>query len=172
MMAGLQAAFRIYSKNDPDPATLVSQLNVALKENLPQSKFVTLFLGRLDTTTGVIEYANAGHTPPLLIRRDGVDELGDTDLLLGVVTQADYINRKTQLEPGDALILFTDGVSEAEDSAGLQIGSAQLARILAPLHGTDATTLSKALDDAVLTHVGDAEDLGDDVTMVVVSRNA
>ena len=150
----------------------MSQLNTALKENLPQSKFVTLFLGRLDTATGIIEYANAGHTPPLLVRRDGVDELGETDLLLGVVTHADYINRKVKLESGDAMVLFTDGVSEAEDTAGLQIGSAQLARILSPLHGTNAETLSKALDDAVITHVGDAEDLGDDVTMVVVSRNA
>ncbi|HEX7808209.1 MAG TPA: SpoIIE family protein phosphatase, partial [Thermoanaerobaculia bacterium] len=62
MMAGLQVAFRIFSKTDPDPATLVTQLNLALKENLPQSKFVTLFLGRLDTKTGHIEYVNAGHT--------------------------------------------------------------------------------------------------------------
>jgi serine phosphatase RsbU (regulator of sigma subunit) len=172
MMAGLQAAFRIYTKGDPDPATLVSQLNVALKENLPQSKFVTLFLGRLDTTTGVIEYANAGHTPPLWVRRDGVDELFETDLLLGVVTHADYINRKVQLEPGDALILFTDGVSEAESPDGAQIGSLALAALLEPLHGTNAEAIAKALDDAVLAHVGDAEDLGDDVTMVVVSRNA
>jgi serine phosphatase RsbU (regulator of sigma subunit) len=171
MMAGLQAAFRIYTKNDPDPAELMTQLNVTLKENLPQSKFVTLFLGRLDTSNGLIEYANAGHTPPLLVRRDGVDELQETDLLLGVVTHADFINRKIQLEPGDALILFTDGVTEAEDAAGLQIGSAQLARVLSPLHSAGADALSKALDDAVLTHVGDAEDLGDDVTMVVVSRN-
>jgi len=171
MMAGLQAAFRIYTKNDPDPAELMSQLNVTLKENLPQSKFVTLFLGRLDTPSGLIEYANAGHTPPLLVRRDSVDELQETDLLLGVVTHADFINRKIQLDPGDALILFTDGVTEAEDAAGLQIGSTQLARVLKPLHGASANALSKALDDAVLTHVGDAEDLGDDVTMVIVSRN-
>ena len=69
MMAGLQVAFRIFSKSDPDPATLVTQLNVALKENLPQSKFVTLFLGRLDTNTGMIEYVNAGHTPPLWLQQ-------------------------------------------------------------------------------------------------------
>ncbi|HEX8154184.1 MAG TPA: SpoIIE family protein phosphatase, partial [Thermoanaerobaculia bacterium] len=65
MMAGLQVAFRIFTKSDPDPATLVAQLNAALKENLPRSKFVTLFLGLLDTTSGTIEYVNAGHTPPL-----------------------------------------------------------------------------------------------------------
>ena len=55
--------------------TLVSQLNDALKDTLPQSKFVTLFLGRLDLATGVIEYANAGHTPPIWVRSDGVEEL-------------------------------------------------------------------------------------------------
>jgi sigma-B regulation protein RsbU (phosphoserine phosphatase) len=86
MMAGLQVAFRIFSKADPDPATLVAQLNVALKENLPQSKFATLFLGRLDTSTGLVEYANAGHPPPLWVRAEGVEELGETDLLLGVIS--------------------------------------------------------------------------------------
>ncbi|HEX7192612.1 MAG TPA: SpoIIE family protein phosphatase [Thermoanaerobaculia bacterium] len=173
MMAGLQAAFRIYTKNDPDPATLVSQLNVALKENLPQSKFVTLFLGRLDTATGVIEYANAGHTPPIFVRRDGAEELGDTDLLLGVVTRAIYIKRTVQLEPGDALVLFTDGVSEAENMDGGILGTSELTARLAALHGRDANALAMAVDDAVIAHVGgEADALGDDVTLVVVSRNA
>jgi serine phosphatase RsbU (regulator of sigma subunit) len=170
MMAGLQAAFRIYAKNDPDPATFVSLLNRALRENLPQSKFVTLFLGRLDTATGAIEYANAGHTPPLWIRRGGVEELGETDLLLGVVTRAEYHNKKMQLDAGDALILFTDGVSEAEDTQGLQLGSAALAQKLRPLHAASADVLARAIDEAVLEHVGDPEVLGDDVTLVVVSR--
>src|SRR5438270_5820328 len=115
LMAGLQASFRIFTKNDPPPASLMVQLNVALKENLPQSKFVTLFLGRLDTRTGVIEYANAGHTPPLLIQRDSIQELGQTDLVLGVISRAEYNNRTVQLVPGDSLVVFTDGLSEAEN---------------------------------------------------------
>jgi sigma-B regulation protein RsbU (phosphoserine phosphatase) len=173
MMAGLQAAFRIYTKNDPDPATLVGQLNVALKENLPQSKFVTLFLGRLDTATGLIEYANAGHTPPILVRTDSATELADTDLLLGVVTRAIYTKRTVQLEPGDALVLFTDGVSEAETIDGGILGTSELTARLAALHGRDADTLAMAVDDAVIAHVGGEPDaLGDDVTLVVVSRNA
>src|SRR5437764_15327075 len=111
MMAGLQASFRIFCKGDPSPAALVAQLNDALKDTLPQSKFVTLFLGRLDLPTGVIEYANAGHTPPLWVRKDGIEELGDTDLVLGVVTRAEFHEQKLQLAPGDALVLFTDGVT-------------------------------------------------------------
>jgi serine phosphatase RsbU (regulator of sigma subunit) len=173
MMAGLQAAFRIYTKNDPDPATLVSQLNVALKENLPQSKFVTLFLGRLDTATGIIEYANAGHTPPIFVRTDSAEELADTDLLLGVVTQAVYIRRTIQLEPGDALVLFTDGVSEAENLEGGILGTGDIGARLAALHGRDADAMATAVDEAVIAHVGgDADALGDDVTLVVVSRDA
>jgi phosphoserine phosphatase RsbU/P len=171
MMAGLQASFRIFCKSNPRPAELVSQLNIALKENLPQSKFVTLFLGRLDTHTGVIEYANAGHTPPLWIRGDSVQELEETDLVLGVVTHADYLNRTLQLEPGDALVLFTDGVTEAENLDGDDLGSQRLVSRLGKLHGTPATAITTVIEGEVLAHIGDAT-VADDVTLVVVSRDS
>jgi serine phosphatase RsbU (regulator of sigma subunit) len=170
MMAGLQVAFRIFSKSDPDPSVLVTQLNVALKENLPQSKFVTLFLGRLDTHTGMIEYVNAGHTPPLWLSRNGVVELGESDLLLGVVSRAEFTTRRLQLDPGDSLILFTDGVTEARDRAGIDLGSMIIADALKPLHGADANTISTSVNESVLQHVGDAENLDDDVTLLIVSR--
>ncbi len=171
MMAGLQVAFRIFSKSDPDPAVLVTQLNVALKENLPQSKFVTLFLGRLDTTTGHIEYVNAGHTPPLLLRKNGAVELTDSDLLLGVVSRAEFVNRELQLDPGDSLILFTDGVTESRNSAGIDLGANTLADALRKMHGASADAIATAVNDTVLTHVGDAENLDDDVTLLVVTRS-
>ena len=172
MMAGLQVAFRIFSKTDPAPATLVKQLNLALKENLPQSKFVTLFLGRLDTRSGVIEYVNAGHTPPLYLSRSGAVELTESDLLLGVVTQAEFVNRKLQLEPGDSLILFTDGVTEARNAADVDLAPDVIGNFLVPLHGSPAKMIADAVNDAVLGHVGNADHLDDDVTLVVVSRSA
>jgi phosphoserine phosphatase RsbU/P len=171
MMAGLQASFRIFCKNNPTPAELVSQLNIALKENLPQSKFVTLFLGRLDTNTGLVEYANAGHTPPLWIRRDAVIELEETDLVLGVVTRADYLNRTLQLAPGDAMVLFTDGVTEAENTDGEDLGSTRLVQRLGTLHAAGASAVATVIEGEVLAHIGDAT-VADDVTLVVVSRNA
>ena len=171
MMAGLQVAFRIFSKSDPDPASFVTKLNLALKENLPQSKFVTLFLGRLDTTSGTIEYVNAGHTPPILLTRQGATELTESDLLLGVVSRAEFVNRTLRLEPGDALILFTDGVTEASGDAGADLGAAQIGKAVAPLHGSDAGKIAQRVEETVLAHVGDAENLDDDVTLVVVSRS-
>ncbi|HEX7150133.1 MAG TPA: SpoIIE family protein phosphatase [Thermoanaerobaculia bacterium] len=172
MMAGLQVAFRIFSKNDPDPATLVTQLNHALRENLPRSKFVTLFLGRLDTETGYVEYVNAGHTPPLLLKSDGITELGDSDILLGVVPTANYVLRSMQLDPGDSLVLYTDGVTEAQNDDDADLGSSPIAERLASLHGEDAQTIASAVSETVLSHVGgNNEALDDDVTLVVVSRN-
>jgi sigma-B regulation protein RsbU (phosphoserine phosphatase) len=171
MMAGLQASFRIFCKSDPDPATLLSELNVALKENLPQSKFVTLFLGRLDLKTGDVEYANAGHTPPLWIRKNTVEELEETDLVLGVVTRAAYRSRALRLEPGDALVLFTDGVTEAENLDGEDLGSTGFARELQALHGASADDIAAAIEETVLAHLGEAP-VADDVTLVAVSRNA
>jgi sigma-B regulation protein RsbU (phosphoserine phosphatase) len=170
MMAGLQVAFRIFSKADPDPATLVTQLNLALKENLPQSKFVTLFLGRLDINTGAIEYVNAGHTPPLWLRKGSTTELTDSDLLLGVVSRAEFINRELTLAPGDSLVLFTDGVTEARNAEGNDLGSTTIGDALVKLHGSDATTIAASVADTVLQHVGDNENLDDDVTVLIVSR--
>ena len=171
MMAGLQVAFRIFSKNDPDPKTLVTQLNVALKENLPQSKFVTLFLGRLDTRTGIVEYVNAGHTPPLWLHRDGVAEMTESDLLLGVVSRAEFVNRTLHLAPGDSLVLFTDGVTEARNANDVDFGSSFLASAIKPLHGEEAQKIAAAVNETVLEYVGgDPENLDDDVTLVVVSR--
>lgn len=172
MMAGLQVAFRIFSKTDPDPSALVKQLNATLKENLPQSKFVTLFLGRLDTKTGAVEYVNAGHTPPLWLRRDGAVELSESDLLLGVISRAEYVTRHLQLAPGDSLALFTDGVSEARDGEGVELGTPALATALKAMHGQPAAEIARTVRQRVIEHVGDSENLDDDVTLLVVSRSA
>ena len=147
----------------------MTQLNLSLKENLPQSKFVTLFLGRLDTKSGNVEYVNAGHTPPLLLRRSGTTELTESDLLLGVVARAEFVNRQLQLEPGDSLVLYTDGVTEARNEEGDDLGSALLADALTDLHGANAEAVAAAVHETVLTHVGEAE-MDDDVTLLVISR--
>jgi phosphoserine phosphatase RsbU/P len=170
MMAGLQASFRIFCKSDPRPADLVVQLNDALRETLPQSKFVTLFVGRLDAATGIIEYANAGHNPPLWLRTNGVEELADTDLLLGVVTRAEYRHRTLQLAPGDSLVLFTDGLTEAENANGEDLESTQFAQRLKGMHGATADQVTAEVEQLVQSHMAEAP-LADDVTLVVVSRD-
>lgn len=170
LMAGLQAAFRIFTKSDPDPSTLVTQLNAALHENLPQSKFVTLFAGRLDPEAGEIEFANAGHNPPLIVSSGNVSRLASTDILLGMFTNAEYRRQTLKLEPGDALVLYTDGVTEAsrgEDEE--EFGMDRLQEVVGTLHGHDAEELTRRLEASVTDYLGEAH-CGDDVTMVVVCR--
>lgn len=170
LMAGLQASFRIFTKSDPTPAELVAKLNGTLKETLPQSKFVTLFAGRLDTTSGSVEYANAGHNPPLWVKNDGVTDLAVTDLILGMFPKAGYQNQALSLEPGDSLVLFTDGVSEAENLSEQEFGYPNISKTVGILHRKDATTIAGALEQAVMKFAGDCH-FGDDVTLMVVSRN-
>jgi sigma-B regulation protein RsbU (phosphoserine phosphatase) len=170
LMAGLQAAFRIFSKAGPDPATLVRQLNVALKENLPQSKFVTLFTGRLDPRTGEIEYANAGHNPPVVVRSGRVESLAGTDILLGMFSHAEYRNQKMILEPGDALVLYTDGVTEAASQTEVEYGTERLEQLVVELHQQEAARYTTAIEKSVLDFTG-SEHCADDVTMVVVVRH-
>jgi serine phosphatase RsbU (regulator of sigma subunit)/pSer/pThr/pTyr-binding forkhead associated (FHA) protein len=170
LMAGLQASFRIFTRTDPSPAELTRMLNVSLKENMPQGKFITLFAGRLDPATGVVEFTNAGHTPPLRIAAGEVEELNDTDLLLGLFPKAEYRNQSLTLVPGDALVLFTDGVTEAENLAGEEYGARAIAKVLEPLHTRDAATIGENVENAVIAYTGD--NLTDDLTLVVVSRNS
>lgn len=170
LMAGLQAAFRIFTKDDPSPKELVGRLNETLKENLPQSKFITMFAGLLDPRTGNVEYTNAGHNPPLCVDAAGVRELTTTDLLLGMFTNAEYQTQTLQLRPGDALVLFTDGLCEAENDAKEEFTTDRLSATLATLHGRPATHIAHELEQAVLRFAEGAP-MSDDVTLVVVARN-
>jgi serine phosphatase RsbU (regulator of sigma subunit) len=169
VMAGVATAFDIYSQLDPSPADLLRQMNNTLQPKLAPTKFVTLFAGVLDPATGSVEFANAGHTPPLVIRKDSVQELNSTDLVLGLVANAAYRNQTVLLGAGDAMILFTDGVTEAESEAGEELGSEATCALVSSMHDTHADTIVKHLEASVLAHTGNRP-LGDDVTIVVLTR--
>ncbi len=170
LMAGLQASFRIFTKADPSPSELVTQLNGFLKENLPQSKFVTLLAGRLNPATGEIVYTNAGHTPPVWVRRDENIDLTETDLLLGVFANATFRDQMIQLDQGDALVLFTDGITEAEDAGGEEFSQNILASALRDAAGHNAAEIGNRIEQAVISHRG-AELQSDDITLLVIARD-
>jgi len=170
LMAGIQAAFRIYSKSDPTPAGLVSRLNEHLRETIPRSKFVTMFVGRLDPDTGVVEYCNAGHMPPLHLGADSVVELPETGILMGPFANAAYHDATFTLNRGDAVVLFTDGLTEAENDEGTEFSVDKVRETLAPLHGRPSMEVVAILKRAVLRFTN-VQSLADDLTLVVVGRN-
>jgi sigma-B regulation protein RsbU (phosphoserine phosphatase) len=169
VMSSVATAFNIFTRTDPTPADLLRELNATLAPKTAPTKFVTLVVGLLDPATGKIEFANAGHVPPLLISQSGVESLTSTDLVVGLFSHATYRNQSTQLERGDSLVLFTDGVTEAENSREEQLGLTTVANMLQPMHCVDAEQLLAAVDAHVADYIGEVP-AGDDVTMLAVAR--
>jgi phosphoserine phosphatase RsbU/P len=169
VMSSLATAFNIFTRSDPAPADLVRELNLTLAPKTAPTKFVTLVVGVLDPESGVIDFANAGHVPPLVIKKGGVERLHVTDLVVGMFTNAQYRNQVVRLEHGDSLVLFTDGVTEAENDKEEQLGLESVERLLRDKHGTRAPELLDAIDAHVQTFIGELSP-SDDVTLFVVTR--
>jgi sigma-B regulation protein RsbU (phosphoserine phosphatase) len=134
--------------------------------------FTTAFYGILDTGTGLIRYANAGHNPPLVLRADaGVEELPATDAMaLGVFEDVDYPVRLAQLNPGDSLLCFTDGVTEAINGAGDLFGDERLAALLAHQAHQHPMEIFAGVITDVDGYMGLAP-MADDVTLLVLRYN-
>lgn len=169
VMASVATAFNIFTRTDPSPAELVRELNATLAPKTAPTKFVTLVAGLLDPKTGVVEFANAGHVAPLVISRDGVAQLKTTDLVVGLLLSAQYRNQRVTLAPGDSIVLFTDGVTEAENMAEEQLGLEPVAQLVTTLHGTPAPQILETIEAHVHAFMGEAP-AGDDVTMLALSR--
>jgi sigma-B regulation protein RsbU (phosphoserine phosphatase) len=169
VMASVATAFSIFTKSDPTPADLVRDLNQTLAPKTAPSKFVTLVAGVLDPATGIVEFTNAGHVPPLHVSKDGVASMTSTDMVAGLFGHAQYRTQRITLAPGDGLVLFTDGVTEAENAVEEQLGLAPVAEILTPMHGSTAQALLDAVEAHVERFAGDAS-ATDDVTLMAVAR--
>lgn len=171
VMASVATAFSIFTRTDPSPADLLREMNAILTPRTAPSKFVTMVAGVLDPATGTVEFANAGHVAPLVISRTGVSQLTTTDLVVGLFAHASYRNQTATLQPGDSIVLFTDGVTEAENEAEEQLGLAPVVSLVATLHGTPAPRILDTIDTHVQTFCGNAP-AADDVTMLALTRVA
>lgn len=135
------------------------------------SMFVTVFYGIYDMQTGEIDYTNAGHNPPYILRADGTVEMlkNDGNLVLGVMEEMKFKRSSLQLNPGDALVMYTDGVTEAENTEHAQFGESRLETELAALKGAE----SKQIVTSVLAKVREftaGAPQSDDITQLVIRR--
>jgi len=170
VMASVATAFNIFTRTDPTPADLVREMNATLAPKTAPTKFVTLVVGVLDPKNGTVEFANAGHVAPLVVSRNGIAQLTSTDMVVGLFAFATYRNQHVALEEGDSLVLFTDGVTEAENEAEEQLGLAPIAALVGTLHGTPAAQILDLIDMHVHTFIGTVPP-ADDVTMFAISRS-
>ena len=132
--------------------------------------FVTVFYAIYNTKTGVVTYSNAGHNPPHVVRSDGtVKELPCSENPLMGVFEIEYKEASLQLEPGDTLVMFTDGVTEAMNPDKDEFGTGRLRTTLSCLSGKSSLQFIEAIKAAIKEFTVGAEQ-SDDITMLVVGR--
>jgi serine phosphatase RsbU (regulator of sigma subunit) len=171
-MSSLHACVRAQAQAERPLGELVRQVNRYLCEHLPFNKFATLFCGVLDPRRHTLTYVNAGHNPPLLLHTDGTsEELAATGMPTGLVKEAEYELVARDLRPGDVLLAYSDGVTDAspEGLGGNPLGSEGLLALVRPLRALSAKELLGRLDDA-LDEVMAGQQPGDDMTMIVARR--
>ena len=166
----VKLAFSTQAEHAGDPARVLTAMNQILCRHI-EGTFVTAIYAVVDTERGAISVASAGH-PPLLVRRagGGVDESDEHGLMLGFLPQASYGTCRMALRAGDRLLLYTDGVPEAQNPRGDFLDADGLRRWLAASEGTDAAHVADAALDHLRRWRGAAA-FDDDVTLVVGDFN-
>ncbi len=172
LMALLLAMFRTLVDEGLEAAALAERLNRQVCRHSPASRFITLFFAACDPVTGRLMYVNAGHMPALLRRRNGTFEhLTGGGVALGMFEQSKYEAHAAGMEPGDTLVLYSDGVTEAEDHHGQPFEESGLEGVIEVNVRAKPAALAQAILKAVEHHSRQTS-LADDLTVLVVTRKA
>jgi serine phosphatase RsbU (regulator of sigma subunit)/pSer/pThr/pTyr-binding forkhead associated (FHA) protein len=170
LMASLQASFHAWADEDVPVPEMTGRLSEAISRRTGPDRFITFFLVLLDPKTGEIEYTNAGHNPGLLRRRDGkVEELASHGLPLALFPGKPYGSSRLVLEPGEVLVLYTDGVTEANDPKGNEFGMPRLKEFLAGQPDAEVAEIDARLSRQLEEHAA-GEAFADDRTLVMIRR--
>ncbi len=170
LMALTLAILRTLVEEGLGPTELMERLNVQVARHAPASRFVTMCVAVFDPRTGDLTYVNAGQTPPLLRRASGaVERLTAGGVALGMFDQAEFAAANVTLAPGDVLVFYSDGITEAESKDGVPFDEAGLLAAIEQHWWKDAATLGKAIVEAVERHAVETR-LADDLTVLAIRR--
>jgi sigma-B regulation protein RsbU (phosphoserine phosphatase) len=167
LMANLQAAVRAFAAVSTSCGALCEKLNSVMCNNMASDKFVTFFYAVLDGDAQKIAYTTAGHCPPILLRRGEVLRLDSGGAVLGVFPEWEYCSAESQLQSGDQILIFTDGLTEAMNSAGEEFGEPRLIDFAKGLLAEKPAELQSRILQEV-TRFCDGK-FHDDATLIVVA---
>jgi len=167
LMANVQASLRASVRDLDSPARVCGIVNGMLCESIAANKFVTFFCGVLNANTRTFRYCNAGHPYPILVSAGAAHTLDHGGAVLGVFPAWNYQDSSVNLKSGDRLLLFTDGITEAEDAQGEEFGVERVAAF-AKAH---ASSSAAELNEQLLAQVSDfcGAQFQDDATLVVLA---
>lgn len=168
LMAGFRMSLLAEIRNEFAIRAVMRKVNSLMHESTDHERFVTAFYGVLDSKNNVLIFTNAGHNPPILRRREGAFEnLEDGGVALGVLPDARYEERPVALHPGDLLVMYTDGVSEAESPSGEFFGTQRIEETMTRLARLGAAAVMEGLIEAVREWTGERGP-SDDLTLMVL----
>ena len=171
-MALVSTLLKTYaSEQRLDPGRVMSSVNARMLDDSRSGLYATLFYGVLDTETGRLTYANAGHNPGYVTREDGVEELGATGIPVGMLRDQSWETREAVIERGSALILYTDGVTDAVNHSGDYFGQDRLADAARARIAGSARSIRSGLMEDVRGFV-DGAPQEDDMTFLIMLREA
>jgi phosphoserine phosphatase RsbU/P len=173
LMSNLQATAKAYATAESSPKDLCREVNRAICNSIILGKFITCFYGVLDWESRRLTYTNAGHNPPLIVSQDRACRRLETGgAVLGVFADGSYEQASIDLLPGDSLVMYTDGITEATDSHSQEFGEGRLISLLRER----STARAADLRDAIMQDVTQfcREDFADDATLLtlVIDRSA
>ena len=172
LMSSLHAAVHAQAGSHDSLVSTISAVNKYLADNIPANRFVTLFYAELDPDSGALSFLNAGHNPPLIVHAAGtVEQLASGGLPLGIKPDADYREGRTQLLPGDVLVIYSDGVTEAVSPTGEEFGSTRLYEVVSRNIESSAAGIRDRIESS-LTKFSQGTSAADDITLVIVKRQA
>jgi sigma-B regulation protein RsbU (phosphoserine phosphatase) len=152
-----------------DAARVVSELNRQVYAHTAPEKYTTFFFGLFDEITGTLTYTNAGHLPPILIRKNSASLLDINGTVVGAFPFSVYNESKVLLEPGDLLICYTDGITEPENAYGEMFGEDRLIEIVKRSRHQDDSAIIGGIIDAVRNWHA-ADEMPDDMTLLIARR--
>ncbi len=172
-MAQTKILLKSYSLDVKAIAEIITHVNNMLSEENDAGMFVTLFFACLNIKTGVVDYVNAGHQPPLIVRKDGeIERMSNPeDLILGVVPEYQYHGMKMELAKGDSIFIYTDGITEAVDAQCEMYEESRLIKLLDKSRSLEPKKLVEKIITEVDDFAGEAAQF-DDITVMVLSRNS
>lgn len=170
LSAQLQATLRALAVHAASLDDLAAQANDTMVRDGISNRFATLFYAELQYDSGAVRYVNAGHNPALAIRRDRVDRLGASSLPLGMLEGSNYEEVSLNLEPGETLLIYSDGVTEAENIDADEFGIERLEALTPQLREVDPETAGHVVLSAIDGFL-DGLRPADDLSMVIVRRH-
>ena len=168
LMSNLQAAVRAFAQDGASPCAVATSVNRLMSRHMISGRFVTFCFAWIDPVQQRVTYVNAGHNPPLLVRANGrVDRLTEGGLVLGVFPDATFAQEEVPANPGDRLVFYTDGITEARSASGEEFGEGRLADAAVACRGETADEMNARLTAAIHDFTGGVFD--DDATIIVAA---